>query len=255
MVEPDKIFITKEELEVDCSKLARQMYDAGYRPDIVVGVWRGGAHVAAYVTGALKRLGANHIHFPVTGKSYEKGIGNRSTLIRVYNMGDLTRYARAYGLRKLSFQDDVLDSTVTGHSLSNVAVNGLRRRDADKAFVVRKGKAKEIEPRDAIKLGARSYTVYNFERRANGTSYTIQMPMITDIVPFDAEVTIAAPYQKSYANVTGLKPDFCIRDYPMNNGRPVWLNFPYELESEDISDEEMMLQRPGVAEVLLDRAA
>ncbi|MFA4819372.1 MAG: hypothetical protein WC613_00260 [Candidatus Aenigmatarchaeota archaeon] len=255
MVVPDKIFITTEELEVDCSKLAKQMYDTGYRPDIVAGVWRGGAHAAAYVTGALKRLGADHTHFPVTGKSYEKGVGNRSTLIRVYNMGDLTRYARAFRLKKICFADDVLDSTVTGHSLSTVAVNGLRRRDADKAFVVRDGKAKALEPKDAIKLGPRSYTLYNFEIRADGTTYTIQMPMITDIIPFDAEVTIAAPYQKSYANLTGLKPDFCIRDYPMNDGKPIWLNFPYELEKEDISDEEMMLQRPGVAEVLLDRAA
>ncbi|KHO48087.1 MAG: hypothetical protein QT00_C0001G0099 [archaeon GW2011_AR5] len=247
---PVKIFIEKDRLESDCSLLARQMVDSGYRPDVIVGVWRGGAHAAAYVTGALKRLGAPHEHFPATGKSYS-GMANRSHMIRVYNMEELSRYVRAHGMGHVCFIDDVIDSSVTGHALVSVAENGLRRADAERAFVVEDGKTREISVGKAAALGPENYVHYRFGMHANGTSYDLQVPMMSDIAPLDTDVCVAAPYQKPYANLTGMKPRFFVSDYDRIDGRDVWLNFPYELEADDITDQELFEQRPNVARILL----
>lgn len=81
-----KIFISKDDLETDCSRLAKQMSDAGYSPDIVVGGMARRRACRCLRYRRIKNLGKKHRHFPVTGKSYELGVGNRSHLIRIYHI-------------------------------------------------------------------------------------------------------------------------------------------------------------------------
>ena len=40
-----KTFIQADELLKDSFELAWQVYESGYRPDYIVGVWRGGAPI------------------------------------------------------------------------------------------------------------------------------------------------------------------------------------------------------------------
>ena len=45
----DKRFIGEQELLEDSYRLARKIYRSGFRPDFIVGVWRGGSTVGIYV--------------------------------------------------------------------------------------------------------------------------------------------------------------------------------------------------------------
>ena len=58
-----KTFIQADELLKDSFKLASQVFDSGYRPDYIVGVWRGGAPIGIAVQEFLDVLGidADHI--------------------------------------------------------------------------------------------------------------------------------------------------------------------------------------------------
>jgi hypoxanthine phosphoribosyltransferase len=45
----DKLFIQAGELLSDSFKLAWQVYESGYRPNYIIGVWRGGAPIGIAV--------------------------------------------------------------------------------------------------------------------------------------------------------------------------------------------------------------
>ena len=45
----EKTFIDANELLLDSYRLARKIFDDGYRPDYVVGVWRGGCPIGVAV--------------------------------------------------------------------------------------------------------------------------------------------------------------------------------------------------------------
>lgn len=255
MAEFVKIFISTDQLAQDSVRLAKMMYDCEYAPDTILGIWRGGTNVASYVTGALKRLGIQHNHFSATGKSYGPGIANQSHTIRIYNMEELAKHLRETKCRRLCLVDDVIDTGVTGDGLARTALYGLKRREATAAHLLKNDNLTEIDPRDAMKLDGSEYVLYDFDVALDGVRYTIRIPMVADIDPIDAGVEIVAPYQKPYANKTGRKPKFCIRDWDMVDGKPVWLNFPYELEKEDITDEELWQQRPGIAGILFGEHA
>ena len=44
-----KQFIEEEQLLEEAFKLAVTIYDSGFRPDFIVGIWRGGSTVGIYV--------------------------------------------------------------------------------------------------------------------------------------------------------------------------------------------------------------
>jgi hypoxanthine phosphoribosyltransferase len=251
MVMPEKIFISEQELALDSVRLAKNMYDSGYTPDAILGIWRGGTWVATYVTGALKRLGIDRNDFSLTGKSYNPGVANQSHVIKIYNMGELAKHLRETGCRRLCLVDDVIDTAVTGDGLMRVALNGLRRKDATVAHLMKKGETTDMDPADAMKLDGSEYISYDFPVALDSVAYTMRVPMVADIDPVCEDVEIVAPYQKPYANRTKRMPKAVVRDFNMIDGRPVWLNFPYELEAEDITDAELRNFRGEIAKVLL----
>ena len=53
----DKLFIQADELLSDSFKLAWQVYESGYRPNYIIGVWRGGAPIGIAVQEFLDVLG------------------------------------------------------------------------------------------------------------------------------------------------------------------------------------------------------
>ena len=44
-----KVFISGNEIFVDSYRLARKIWDDGYRPDFVLGIWRGGTPIGIAV--------------------------------------------------------------------------------------------------------------------------------------------------------------------------------------------------------------
>ena len=59
----DRHFITEEELLLDGYRLAVNIYNSGFEPSFIVGLWRGGSSVGIVVQECLQYLGvdANHI--------------------------------------------------------------------------------------------------------------------------------------------------------------------------------------------------
>ena len=53
----EKLFISSNQLLEDSFKLAWKVYESGFRPNYIVGVWRGGAPVGIAVQELLHVLG------------------------------------------------------------------------------------------------------------------------------------------------------------------------------------------------------
>lgn len=102
-----KIFISADQLIEDSFKLAINIYESDFRPDFIVGVWRGGAPVGIAVQECLDVLGVKSDHIAIRTSSYT-GIGQRGKTVKVHGLNYLTK--RLESEHKLLIVDDVHDS-------------------------------------------------------------------------------------------------------------------------------------------------
>ena len=61
----DKYYIGATELLEDSFKLAWEVYESGYRPNYIVGVWRGGAPIGIAVQELFDVLGVESDHIAI----------------------------------------------------------------------------------------------------------------------------------------------------------------------------------------------
>ena len=66
----DKLFIKADKLLEDSFKLAWEVYESGYRPNYIIGVWRGGAPVGIAVQEFLDVLGVASDHIAIRTSYY-----------------------------------------------------------------------------------------------------------------------------------------------------------------------------------------
>ncbi len=118
---PDKTFITAEGLLRDSFALAAGILDSGFRPSVLVALWRGGAPIGIAVQEFLEHHGVTTDHIAIRTSSYT-GIDQQEKTVRVHGID--------YLVSRLSFDDrlllidDVFDS---GRSLDAV-IDELGRR-------------------------------------------------------------------------------------------------------------------------------
>ena len=103
----NKIYITANDLLLDSYKLAINMYDSGFRPDFIVGIWRGGTPVGIAVQEMLAYLGAKSDHIAIRTSSYT-GIGEQNKTVQVHGLDYIIRNINYDD--KLLLVDDVYDS-------------------------------------------------------------------------------------------------------------------------------------------------
>jgi uncharacterized protein len=84
----EKIFIGAHELLLDSFRLGLEIYKSGFRPDFIVGVWRGGTPVGIAVQEILDRYGVTTDHIAIRTTSYI-GIGQRSREVSVHGLNYL----------------------------------------------------------------------------------------------------------------------------------------------------------------------
>ena len=60
-----KQFIEEQALLKDAFRLAVNIFDSGFRPDFIVGIWRGGSTVGIYVQECLQYLGVKTDHIAI----------------------------------------------------------------------------------------------------------------------------------------------------------------------------------------------
>lgn len=116
-----KTFITAEELLVDSFRLADQIYRSGFRPQWIVGVWRGGAPVGIAVQEYLDYRGVETDHIAIRTSSYFS-IGQQEKEVRVHGLHYIIDNVNADD--SLLLVDDVFDS---GRSIVAI-LNELREK-------------------------------------------------------------------------------------------------------------------------------
>ena len=103
----NKHYISASQLLHDSFQLGWQVYESGFRPDYIVGVWRGGAPVGIAVQELLDTLGVKSDHIAIRTSSYT-GIGERSRHVQVHGLNYLT--GRLESEDSLLIVDDVHDT-------------------------------------------------------------------------------------------------------------------------------------------------
>ncbi|MDH4073819.1 MAG: phosphoribosyltransferase family protein [Gammaproteobacteria bacterium] len=88
-----KRYVTADELLEDAFRLSAEIYRSGFRPDFLVGLWRGGSAVGIAVQEGLEHFGVNTDHIAIRTSyqgqpSYTEMVGSAETI-------------RAHGLRYL----------------------------------------------------------------------------------------------------------------------------------------------------------
>ena len=110
----NKLYISPGQLLRDSFSLAWQVFESGYRPDFIVGIWRGGTPVGIAVHELLHLLGIPADHTALRTRSYA-GMKRRDGAVQVDGLEYLAQRLRAG--QRILLVDDVYD---TGLSLQHV---------------------------------------------------------------------------------------------------------------------------------------
>lgn len=117
-----KRFISAQQLLEDSLELGRQIIESGFRPNYIVGVWRGGTPVGIMVQELLDFYGIETDHISIRTSSYSGLDERRSAPVRVHGLSYLIKSMNAEDA--LLIVDDVFD---TGLSVKS-AIDRLRKR-------------------------------------------------------------------------------------------------------------------------------
>ncbi|MEL7539057.1 MAG: phosphoribosyltransferase family protein [Pseudomonadota bacterium] len=122
-----RTFITADDLLLDSFRLAARIYESGFRPDLLIGIWRGGSAVGIAVQEALEYFGIDMDHFAIRtsyegAASYSDRVENKQR-IRVHGLDHVLRMVEQH--HSMLIVDDVYS---TGNS-----INAVKKKLARKA--------------------------------------------------------------------------------------------------------------------------
>jgi hypoxanthine phosphoribosyltransferase len=88
--EMDKVFIAADDLLLDSFRLAATIHEANFRPDFLVGLWRGGSAVGIAVQEGLDHFGIPTDHIAIrtsySGQAEYSGMVDKADGIRVHGL-------------------------------------------------------------------------------------------------------------------------------------------------------------------------
>ncbi|OKY25810.1 phosphoribosyltransferase [Thalassotalea sp. PP2-459] len=102
-----KRFISAQELLEDSFRVAHQVFEDGFKPDYIVGIWRGGAPIGIAVQEYFDYKNVETDHIAVRTSSYY-GINQQSKEIKVHGLHYIIENANTDD--SLLIVDDVFDS-------------------------------------------------------------------------------------------------------------------------------------------------
>ena len=106
----DKHYLSANQYQSDMWRLASVIRKSGWKPDFLVGLWRGGAPVAIAVHEYFRATGWNVQHIPLKCSSYT-GIGANNNKV-AFLLGDAI-FGMFRAGDKVLFVDDVFDTGKT----------------------------------------------------------------------------------------------------------------------------------------------
>ena len=123
----DKQFLIERDVLLDAYRLGVQIFNAGFRPTFIVGLWRGGSTVGIAVQECLQALGIETDHISIRTSysgvaNYQEMIDNPKDAIRVHG----TQYL----LESLSKTDSLLivDDVFSSGLSMDAVISRLRGR-------------------------------------------------------------------------------------------------------------------------------
>ena len=117
-----KLYLGAQELLEDSFRLGAQVIKSGFKPSIMIAIWRGGTPVGIAVQEILSYFGIETDHIAIRTSSYGAGIDDRRGAIRIHGLNYLIKRIRHED--RLLIVDDVFD---TGHTIEAV-IGDLRRK-------------------------------------------------------------------------------------------------------------------------------
>ena len=122
MSEPDgKLYVDARTLLLNSVVLARKIWDDGFRPDYIVGIWRGGTPPGVAIHEFFRLRGLEPYHTTIKTQSY-RGAQRLGKAVEVKGLGHVIDVVNAE--ERLLFVDDVFD---TGHTMVAI-LEDIRRR-------------------------------------------------------------------------------------------------------------------------------
>ena len=106
----DKLYLSAQQLLEDSFELGAQIIRDGFRPTIIIAIWRGGTPMGIAVQELLAWFGIETDHIAIRTSSYQ-GIDGRSNEIRIHGMNYLIKNCRQQD--RLLIVDDVFDTGLT----------------------------------------------------------------------------------------------------------------------------------------------
>ena len=125
----NRTYIAANDLLLDSFRLAAQVHESGFRPDFLVGLWRGGSAVGIAVQEGLDHLGAPTDHIAIRTSysgldSYAEMIG-KADGIRVYGLQYLLEHLCAE--HALLIVDDVYSTGASAQAVIDELALKTRR--------------------------------------------------------------------------------------------------------------------------------
>ncbi len=112
----EKLFISAQDLLEDSFRLGAKIIKSGFRPSIIIAIWRGGTPIGIAVQEILNYFGIDTDHIAIRTSSYSSSaIDSRQETIRVHGLNYLIK--RITDHDRLLIVDDVFD---TGQTIAAV---------------------------------------------------------------------------------------------------------------------------------------
>ena len=124
----EKFFVSAEELLKDSFELALQIFESGYRPTFIVGVWRGGTPVGIAVQEVLELLGCPTNHFAIRTSSYI-AMDKQAKEVKVFGLQHLVDTINVDD--QLLIIDDIFDSGKSIDAIIKTLREKCRRNTPD----------------------------------------------------------------------------------------------------------------------------
>ena len=118
----DKLYLEAQDLLDDAMRLGAMVVNSGFRPNFIVGIWRGGTPVGIAVQEVLSWAGVETDHIAIRTSSYESSIDKRGQTVRVHGLRYLVERVNAED--GLLLVDDVFDTGLTIQAI----IEKLRRK-------------------------------------------------------------------------------------------------------------------------------
>ena len=117
-----KLYLNAQDLLDDAMRLGAMVVNSDFRPNFMVGIWRGGTPIGIAVQEVLSWAGIEVDHIAIRTSSYDQSIDGRGHSVRVHGLRYLVDRVNAED--GLLLVDDVFDTGLTMQAI----IDKLRRK-------------------------------------------------------------------------------------------------------------------------------